>query len=910
MKKSWIFLLIFATGLHAHTLADNKPAAIQDSLILRRIVEYWKEGDIPSVKAQIRNFLSKQPTSAFAEQLYAMLGDIYFREKNYTDALDAYDQIKGQEFQKKCLFQKVYCLYAKGLYADVIAAAKNCLALSTLSKEQENTLRFQMANSYHRLAQLNDNKTAKEALYKEAMSLYKVLAPTHYADLTLYPLAEIHAYFHEDQQAAHLFLQLADKHPDKKEEFLFQAATFQLNFNTKQAIKTYQKTYQLGGPHAPQAAYNQIALLFEEKEYRELLLAQQEALKYISSEQMPIIHYYVGKSLFAMGDYAHAVVPLKLFAASPQADNDLLKSSLLCLVACAQQTGDVSLFDDTLSRLQEAYPEDEQRAQALILHAQLCKEKRDFARAKRDLEELLEVFPEHPQKEAVFYDYAVLLSQNQEWEAGAKAFDRFLKDYPNSLKRGASWRHLCSCQIESVKQVSPATERIKKEELICVLKGALEQSKIFSQTERQRVHFLLGQTYFETEHYDEALQCLADYIADYRKDPLAFQAHLMMAECHWKGTQDMFLFAAEMEKALALQPDLPEKSALHIRLYNAYLSLAQQATSEDKRSLVDQAADHLYSALDLPVKRENQLWLANYYYRQLQETPGKQKELSRAVAVLEQLLGINGDLYRLDISADSLDKEAEAIKLSQLYTQANRFQEKARLLQALKDIQEQHPDWDWKYQRLTLFELAKTYEELGKVQRAMQAYEFLIHSASHSASYFASAAELNLTRLQYSQIGAPKENMGAVQVILDHLKDLEIKRRLVTEPIHLEAAMSYIEIKSNLFPEENKIASTLKLIRQTRESFTALDDPLVQQYFAVKEQFRDKLQLFQQYMQFLSAEEFRLEGILALERQETFRAKELKMKALVHLDTLCQGNVHEFLQQRVRQAREALNQDL
>ncbi len=907
MKMHWFFSLVLLSASSLHAKPQERAHKIQDTVALRRIAEYWKEGDIASVKVQIRNFLATHTDGTYSDQLYAMLGDIFFHEKNYADALIAYREIRGKEFQKKCGFNQVHSYFMQGNDADAIAQAKIVLKEGVTDRGQEQILRYEMASSYFRLAQLNDSPLAKEALYRQALIEYKILAQTDYLDQILSPLSEIYAYFKEGEKAAAIYLKLAERFPEKREEFLFHAATWQVGFDENLAIETYGRIYRLGGSFAAEAACNQMNLLFRLKHYRELLIAQDDAFKHIPAEKMPLMHYYVGKSLVAIGSYAPAIVPLKLFTSTPHTDPELLKSALLSLMRCARETHDLALFDQILIHLKHAYPHEEETAQGLIIHAQLCKEKGDFARALEDLCQVAASFPDHPLKEAIAYDSAVLFAQNKQWAQGVQAFRSFIKHYPGSLKKGAAWRQLTLCQIEDTKQSTPLTEKIKQEDLVNVLSGALQQHKIFSQTEMQKVHYLLGKTTYEIGKYEDALETLSMFVLEYPEDPRCAEAHLLMAYCHLKGAQDQLLFTVEAEKTLALQPGHPEQSTLHLQLYNAYLALAQKESHDEKKALVNLAANHLFLAMDHPIKKENLLWLANYYYRSQEKDP---QVFTRAVSVLEHLLGVGGEIYRLKVSAGSLEMEAEAIKLSQLYDKAHRYLEKTRLLQALNTIYEHHPDHAWKYPRLCLFELAKAYEQLNKPQRAMQTYEFLIRSASHSTSYFATAAKLNIAKLQFSQIALPECHQDAVHKILDTLKDLEIQRKLVTEPAHLEATLSYIEIKSALYPESERIEKTLHLLKRAREAFTNLDDPLVKDYFSAKNQFSDKLKLFQHYMQYFSAEEHRLDGMLKLAQHETFRAKESKMKALIQLDALSQEPMHELLEKRVRQSREALNQSL
>ncbi len=904
MKKQWLIFFTLCTSAHALVFANPKGGSLEESLALRRIAEYWKEGEYSTVKAQVKTFLAEYPNTAYSDPLNAMLGDLSFKEKKYADALTAYDLITGEEFQKKTQFNHLYCLYQQGIYHDVVPFANAFLKGGSGSKEQDNTARFQMADALFRLGKATEHPSARDELYTEALSHFKVLAQTNYAEQSIYPMAVIYARLKENGKAAALFETLAAKHPEQKEAFLFQAATLQLSVDKNAAIEIYGKIYPLKGAHASEAAFNQIQLLFEQKRYRDLLHAQEKAIPYISKEHLSLMRYYIGKSLFAVGDFQHAATHLQQFADSKVSDEKLLKSTYLSLVQCAKETHDLPLFDQTLKRLLDAFPKDEETSQALLLHARLHKEKGNFQRAQEDLRILIGLSPDHADRDAYLYDYALLFSESKQWAEGSKAFRQFISEFPKSHKKPSAYRHLLMCQIQEVKSAPAEMVRIKKQDLISTLVVTLGEKKIFSLDEKKQMRFLLGKIMFEIDHFEDALAELSDYVNDFPKDGNSANAYLMMAHCHLKQDFDPQLFTLHAEKALALNPNLPQQGQLHLQLYNAYLFLAKKADDEEKLTMINQAANHLFHALDQPVKKENKFWLANHYFHRFQNTSSEEKELyfTRATSVLEQLLGLKGNQFHLAISENTLEMEAEAIKLSQLYAKANRYSDIVALLSALNNQYDQHPDFAWKYQRLALFDLAQGYEQIGDAPHALETYDYLISSSSHAHSYFGTAARLQKTRLQFSQL-SPREKQhksGAMQPIYDQLKDLQIQRRLFSEPWHLEAALTYVDIKTSLAAEEDKVVLNLHLVGQVLDNFSADNDPLVKQYLAPAEQFPDKLAVYEQYMQFLSAEELRLEGVISQQEHDLNRAREFHEKAQSEYNALMQQPLNDLLKNRVK----------
>ncbi len=879
MSKNWIVHLIFLATLYS--ALPIQALGIQENLDLRRIAEYWKEGDFEVVKTQIDDYLAKHPESSYKDHLFAMLGDLYFKESQFEQALKAYQMITGKEFKEKTAFSSLHSAYSLKDYTQAIASAKAFLEIPSNTKDAENTARFEMADSYYRLG-LQATSEIKTALFKQALENYLVLASTTQADQCLFPLAELHTYFKEYPQASKCYLLLSQKYPEKKEELLFQTATFQLHFDKSAAADTFEKIYLLEGPKAPLAAFNQLTLLFGEKAYKELLGSKEKALKYIAAEELPIVHYYIGKSFIATGDYSNAIASLKRASES--------KQTLLALSLCAKKTQNLELFNQVLSRVKTLFPPSEELSAILLLHAQLCTEKKDSLAAQQDFKELLELFPEHPQREAITYDYALLLTESKQWESATELFQSLLNQFPSGVKSDNIWRHLTVCQLETVKATSGEAQKLKKGELTKTLSQALANGKIFANAEKKQMRYLNGKTLYEIGRYDEAILELENYVREYPKDPSCKQAYLVIADSYLKGSDDKLLFTVNAEKALALNAYLFEKEALHLQLYNAYLTLAAKE-EEGKSELIAKAADHLFGALDQPVKKENLVWLAQYYHNQLTHAPLEKKStyLSRSISVFEKLIG----------SILSCEKEAQILTLCDLYTQAGFHEKKNTLLQALKKEQDHSPNQGWRYARLALFELAKSYEMLGDSKNALDGYDFLIQSAAHASSYFGTAAQLQKTLLQYSL------NPSASQNTLDQLKDLEIRRKLLSEPIHLEAALHYIEIKSSLSSENDRLRTQLKLFDHMKTSFNHQEDPLVQQYFGVKGRFEDKMKIFQHYMQYLSSEELRIQGEIALKNQKEEHANELFLQAELQLEELAKVTMHPLLENRVRRSQEA-----
>lgn len=898
-----LLLFAFIIGLFSTAFAKNSDASLEESLELRRIAEYWKEKDYKTVKSQIRDFLAKHPKNSYTDQLYAMLGDLSFQERNFLEAVANYDKIQGKEFRQHSQFHRLHCLYEVARYDDFISAADRFLKDPSAKADEINTVRFELGEIYFCMAYAPENQKRKKELMKVALSEYQQLMQTKYSDMTLLPQAQIFAFLEERQRAASLFILLSHKHQDKQEEYLFQAASLQIHFDKNAAIETFGTLYELGGKSAPKAAFNQLNLLFQEKRYRDFILKHDKAGKYITQDKASVIQYYLGKSLFLTHDYAKAIEPLTQCLASKALDRTQEKSALVSLIACAHEAKDLSLFERALVSLKAEFAHDDETANIVLMHAQLCRDKKEWSKARSGMRELLEMNPQHPQKEALLYDQALLLLQEEKWQESVFAFEAFLKEFPQSAYRTNALRQIVNCRLEDMKHASVGTEKVKKEQFLAVLNASLQEKKTFLPTEKQKMRYLLGKTQFELGNYDESISTLSEYVRDFSKDLSAADAYLLLAYAHYKGERDDIHFALNAEKALALNPKLQGAIDLHLTLFNTYLSLAGKAHDDEKTEMITRAADHLFLALDKPASQQNMRWLAGYYYKQYKS--GKESATERTSYVLEKILGVEKNSFVFEITQQTLEKEAEALKLAELYKKTGRFKEDIQLLEALSKEYHTHPNFSWKYQRMAQFELGKAYLMTGDKEKASKSFEQLILSSSHVSSYFALAATVEKAKLDFSSLKSTDkhEDSQALQGICNTLKDVQIKRKLHSEPIHLEAALCYVECKSQLVPAPQRNSRMIFLLGQMKENFSSKGDPLVQQYFSAATQFPDKERLCHHYLTFIDIE------IQRLRAEKTHHIPSLR-EAKEKLDALLPQTTEDALIQRILKSREALAKSL
>src|SRR5581483_9267426 len=503
------------------------------------------------------------------------------------------------------------------------------------------------------------------------------------------------------------------------------------------------------------------------------------------------------RSLFLTKDFSKAIPPLSDALLSHTLDSSQEKNALIALIVCAKETQDLSLFEKTLGQLKSEFSEDEDTLKCVLMHAQLCREKQEWSKSRAAIQSLLEIYPEHPQRPALVYEEAVLLLKENKPDLAAVAFEAFLEEFPQASQRLNALRYLVISRQEALKEASVESQKVKQHLLMDALERSLNENKIFSSAARKKLRWLLGRMQYELNQYDEAIDTLSEYVLDFGNDPTCADACLLLAYSHLKGSQDQIHFLLNAERALVYNPELEGALDLRLALFNTYLELAEKAPLEEKKEVIAKAANHLFLSLDAQtVSKENQHWLASYYFQQHQK--GQEAAIHRAATVLEKLLGIQGDDVSLSISDHSLDMEGEAIKLASAYEKMGHFSRRALLLEFLIAEQSSRPQLDWKYQRMAQFELGKTYLALDDKKKAATAFSHLISTSSHTSSYFALAAQLEKAKLDFSLLNEQEDRERAISAICDALKDVQIKRKLHSEPLHLEAALSYVEIKTQL----------------------------------------------------------------------------------------------------------------
>ena len=132
---------------------------------------------------------------------------------------------------------------------------------------------------------------------------------------------------------------------------------------------------------------------------------------------------------------------------------------------------------------------------------------------------------------------------------------------------------------------------------------------------------------------------------------------------------------------------------------------------------------------------------------------------------------------------------------------------------------------------------------------------------------------------------------------MTQLKDLVIQRSLTNEPLHLEAALDYIELQTKMETLGNPTEKKLALLIKTKSDFEETGDLLSKDYHNARAKLPQKNRIYEGYIQFFDAQIFVAQAIL---NQNFAEQKELQAKAKDLLLRIVEEQPHPALVSRAQ----------
>lgn len=849
------------------------PMNDDEAFFVRRIAEFWKDGDFALVQSQIQEFFGKYPESPLHDYFLGILGDLYLQDNAFDKALTAYERVYDPEVNEQIILNKLQCYYELSEYDKL--SAEGILYLSSTSDEilsRQDEFHFLLGESLFRQALEIDDETLKHKLAAQAKPFYTNLVETPYENLSLFALAEIHSMLGENEKATDYFLSLSERYPDKSEDLLFQAATLQASIDQSRSIELFNKVLGHGGSRSHDASFNLMVLLFQNEDYTQIVGNYDNLASNLTEEALPTYNFILGKSYFSLENYKGSSEPMQKYIEGQTVASNQLKNALLIQMTNASKTADEQLFSTSYSQFENYFPSDPELPKAQFLHAMVYKELGDIGQAFETLSYLKKNNGEFASKENFLFEYSLLAHNSENWDQSYISFKTFMTQFPANFNNDAAEKYFFSSALNLLKSDS---SNYSKTEFYSDLQVVLEHENIFTEQERREYALLAAKIAYEIDELNETNYYLGHYLdkanpENTDHESLA-EAYYLAALTSEKMTNDPQAFCFYLENAQELNPSRYQTPGIHLQLYNAYISLSglvdtdtetPSFSSDQKDQFVEQAAQHLYSASleeEHTLRPENSLWLANHYYSKASQHPNPEdltEFRTRAIQLYTDALTFGNIDQLILIDEQNLSHEGEVLKFSKLLSHQDEHSKQLTLLQELLQQQSENTEFNWKYNKQALFELANCYTSIGESGKALETYTFLSNSFPNTTSTLENIAAYHSSKLRYNLLDGrlKTENNEIVHSILNNFKELQIRKNVESEPIHLEAALDYATIRSEITDQSMFEERYLFFLGRMKEDYTNHDDAMTQLYLSSVSESDVTQKVYDNYMKFIEAE--------------------------------------------------------
>lgn len=863
---------------------SSKSSSADEALFVRRILSFWKDQEYDLVRVQIVQFTQAYPQSEHVDGLWLLLGDMEYAQKRYAEAAAAYAKIRSDKLNSTIRLKHLESLYLSRQWIELTKQITPLLAKSPADKER---LLYYYGEGWLQQAKANPDASKAKPQYEAAQKAFEELMNSSYRQYAMAGLAEVHQALNHNKRAAELYLSLADT-PDMSvmtvEDVLLKAAALQMQYDKDLAIQSLSRAAELKGKNSSAAVESQVGLLFEAGKYNEIISGQDNWKNSVAADHQPLIDLYVGRSYFALHEYQKAFDLLKALI-EPKKLSTLKQSQQkifwLTYIASGHHLNLPEDVNKGVGYFVRIFPQDPDLAKALYLQGLTEAHAEHFTEAEAIFKRILKQFPNYDQRDSVAFENNRLLYKQHQWKESREAFLAFAEQYPKSAHRPAAEHYAILSlqqQIQEAQKLKEPTEPLQEQ-----LLTALSQASETSLKSDQKPQFLLqtAGVLCELKRYPQALETLNRFLKDYPDHPQASQAHVLLALCYEEGHADLKALIAHAELALELNPNLPDKYRLHTHLFKAYLQLAQEAQKQGHEADYEQyqkkAVNSLYLAYiegNQPIAPEYALWLAHEYFNPLQNgldayapdaisSSEKLALADQATRVFEKALLI--DHAPSALSQETITLEGDLFKLSCLYAWQNRRADQIAILTNLVQQQEQHPEWPWRLRPRALFALATAYEAEGNQDQALALFKQLIKEGTGPDTYLQQATKLHHSRLMAASLPEASKNVNDpdVQVLLSNLKDLQIRKILTQEPLHLEASIDYAFLRASLEPKDKQPEQLRTLLLRAKTSFTTQDSIWDKDYAAMRERNPEKDKIYHAYLMLMDAHIAAIEAEIA-----------------------------------------------
>jgi tetratricopeptide (TPR) repeat protein len=918
MLKTLFFISIFSIfSISANENITFNAENDDEALFLRRIAEFWQDEEFEIAKSQINSFLENYPDSNLKDSLYAILGNIYFNEKNYFESINSYDNIKEENIKDKISVNLLSSLLNTSQFDRLSNECETYIKKTTGDLKEK--ISYLQAIALYQIAEKETDNNIKNDSYKLSLLKFQDILDTKFEMESREYISQIHFKLKNYLSAANTYLDLANKNPSKEDEYLFQAAMLQTNFDKEKALETFSKISKNSTTKKEDAAYNKTLLLFELAKYETLINEKDFLINAVSDDKKPLINFFAGRSYFILKNYPLAKDSLINSLEMEDKNSIQMKLALIMLMQCSYELNDFDLYNNSFDIFITYFPNDETLFEALFARALLNKRNNKLDLAKNDFEEIFKKTKDAENNALCLFEYAHLLYLKNDIDLSREKFKKFIEINKSHELVKPCLNYLVNCSIKAINSASEEEKDQKRENLNNDINYALEFSSLFSNKEKNSFKLLLSKTYFDLKNFEKSLSeitYLENVINDSKLKNIEVltqndlsELYLIKGYCLKYLNDNLAEFINLAEKSLEINPSAQDTATTYINLYNSYLKLFKNEDKIDEKYL-EKAANNLYNAYLISkeeIDQSNLVWLANYYYLKTQNflNLDYKNSLSNEKSLYKTSIkskGIFEYLVSIDKKTTEIEKlleiEPYLIKISNLLKSQNNLSNSEEILIDLVNIYKNYPNAPWKHKEEAIYNLALIYDSMKDFEKVTNLYNtFLI--TFNKDSYFKQRAYLHHMRILLSKIDKEDYNFQnkSLENILAELKTISLQKIFANEPVHLEAAFDYLDILFNI-EKTRPFEKKLFLLTRMKENFIKEEDLISQDYHAMRKLELDKEIIYKGYLMMVDIEILICSGYIENRMDPIIKAKELliKMKeenliTTMYLDTRFNNNL-------------------
>lgn len=834
----FVLLIVSITALSTKLMGEIslQPSTDNEARFVRRIIEFRQEKEETLFLHEVFSFLKKYPQSPLCSDLHALLGDHYVETKNFKEAEKYYEKITDDQGQSPIIINYLQALFHLKKYEKMQQLAqKHLQEIPPSNPKKHIRIRFLYAESIYRsLIEKNLDITQAKQTIQTAIDLYEDLLKTDLSIDAMRSLGHLYYFMHQYQQSSRIYQILAEKDEENREKYLFQTAMIEAKFDKEKAEKTFEKISHTGQKYKEKAAYNRMILLHECEKYAELILAKEQLEKVLTSDKHPLLYFFLGKAHLERDDLERSETFFRKFLASDSYKGEK-KPAILALAQIGVKKEDLPLLEEMLAI---SSPENvDEYSKVLFATAMVYKQKQMYEKSENLLQKTVSLTQNTGKNSYIYFEYAHTLFLNKKWKTSRNCFAKFLRENPQGEKSPLAWKYF----LHSSYNLSKDPQSHFSDKMLCEdLSQALCQKEFKNTEEGQSYQFLLAKTHYENSEYKKSLEILQPILKKPLSNFVHAQSLVLYGFCLKNTEKSPEKYIVYFEKALQVAPNMEGRQKIHLALFNSYISM-----NKDKAQYSDDAAKNLYLAFSLKekIQKKNIFWLSHYYLKE-------KTDLKKAITLLQGITSEN--LFSLSFG----EKEKHLVQLFHAYKQAKEENLAIALFDKLEAEYTKSPKKAWKFKNYVYFELAKEYEKRKLTTKALNYYDKIYKNSISYREFMQAKACLQGCRLRMHLLHAQEivpENPEVIS-ILQHLKDLSIYKTLENEPVHLEAALEYIDLACKMNPQVNKEQKRIQLLRSMLHSFTSCETIWDKEYHDKLAKDPKKNTIYQNYIDLIKNE--------------------------------------------------------